>query len=66
VLTDGDWETKMFWQRRFIAESLITITWNIAPNTVAGTYRIKTFGSSKSIFGEITPYEGTSASFIVH
>jgi neutral ceramidase len=66
VLTDDNWETKFQWQRRFIAESLITITWEIAMDTLPGTYRIRTFGSSRDIFGTITPYEGTSGTFIVH
>jgi neutral ceramidase len=66
VLTDDNWETKFQWQRRFIAESLITITWEIAMDILPGTYRIRTFGSSRDIFGTITPYEGTSGTFIVH
>jgi neutral ceramidase len=65
ILTDDHWETKFFWQRRLVAESLITITWDIAVGTVPGTYRIKTFGTSKSLFGTFTPYEGTSGTFIV-
>jgi len=64
-LTDSHFETKYFWQRRYLSESLITITWDIDWETVPGTYRIKLFGSSKW-FGTITPFEGTSSTFIVN
>jgi len=65
MLTDSHFETKYFWSRRFISESLITITWDIASETEPGSYRIKVFGSSKW-FGTITPFEGTSSTFIVN
>jgi neutral ceramidase len=65
VLTDSHWETKFFWARHGLSESLITITWDIDWSTTPGTYRIKTFGSSKW-FGTITPYEGTSGTFTVN
>jgi len=65
VLNDGDWDTKFQWARRYIAESLITITWQIAPNTTPGTYRIQHFGNSKSLTGKISPYTGTSSTFTV-
>jgi len=66
IATDGDWETKFMWQRHYLAESLITITWEIPENTTPGTYRIRTFGSSKDILGNLTPYQGTSSVFIVN
>jgi len=66
ILTDDHWETKFFWARRFIAESLITITWDITMDTVPGTYRIRTFGKSKDIFGTKTPYVGESSTFVVN
>jgi hypothetical protein len=65
VLNDGDWDTRMMWQRYYIAESLITITWTISDTTRQGTYRIGHFGNSKSIWGDITPYSGYTSSFNV-
>jgi len=65
VYTDGDWDTKYHWQRRYVAESLITITWQIAPTVPAGTYRIQHFGNSKALSGTISPYTGTSSNFVV-
>jgi len=65
VYLDGDFCTKMFWARRGIAESLITITWDISQIDVPGTYRIRHFGTSKSILGSFHPYQGHSNSFVV-
>jgi neutral ceramidase len=66
VAVDGDWETKFQWTRAQTAESIITITWNIPSTAVPGTYRIQTYGSSKNVFDELTPYVGTSATFSVY
>jgi len=65
ILTDGDFETQFHWARRFIAESLVTITWTIPADADSGTYRISTFGVSKDIIGDLTPYSGTSSTFQV-
>jgi neutral ceramidase len=65
VKTDSHWETKFFWSSKDISESLITITWDISWDIEPGTYRIRTFGSSKW-FGTITPYEGSSKTFTVY
>lgn len=66
VAVDGDWETKFQWARHSEAQSIITITWNIPSTAVPGTYRIQTYGSSKNVFDELTPYVGTSAIFSVY
>jgi neutral ceramidase len=65
VKVDGDWETIMRWERRGIAESLITIEWDITPDITPGIYRIRHFGATKSLTGKITPYEGSSSTFRV-
>eukprot|EP01119_Soliformovum_irregulare_P003951 TRINITY_DN14980_c0_g1_i1.p1 TRINITY_DN14980_c0_g1~~TRINITY_DN14980_c0_g1_i1.p1 ORF type:complete len:704 (-),score=205.22 TRINITY_DN14980_c0_g1_i1:76-2187(-) len=62
---DGDWDTRFHWQSHLIAESLITIEWFIGDDAPLGTYRIRNFGTSKDIFGTLTPYTGTSSSFVV-
>lgn len=66
VLTDGDWDTRVSWSRYLIAESIITTTWDIAPETQSGTYRFHHYGISKSIFGSFSSYEGVSKSFKVN
>jgi neutral ceramidase len=65
VLTDGDWDTKFMWESVWITQSRITITWDIALDTPPGQYRIQTFGTSKDIWGTLTPYTGTSSVFNV-
>lgn len=64
-LVDGDWDTRMYWESAWLTRSRITITWDIAPDTAPGKYRIRTFGKSKDILGELTPYVGTSSVFTV-
>ena len=65
VLVDGDWDTKFWWERHDLLGNLITISWNIGPETESGTYRIRHFGASKSFLGKITPYTGVSSTFTV-
>eukprot|EP01092_Planopodium_desertum_P014681 TRINITY_DN7499_c0_g1_i1.p1 TRINITY_DN7499_c0_g1~~TRINITY_DN7499_c0_g1_i1.p1 ORF type:complete len:496 (+),score=51.86 TRINITY_DN7499_c0_g1_i1:78-1490(+) len=65
VAVDGDWETRFHWQSEFFLESIITIEWFIPTTVTSGTYRIRTFGYSRDIFGTVTPYTGTSPSFTV-
>ena len=67
VLTDGDWDTRFYWNKSFILNPTSTarITWTIAPDTPVGTYRIEHFGHSKGILGDIQPFHGTSSSFKV-
>ncbi len=67
VLDDGDWRTKYRWTRLdgLAGTSKATITWDIAPDTPAGTYRVVHHGDAKSLFGKITPFTGTSPGFTV-
>lgn len=66
-LDDGDWGTKYRWIRinGLTGTSKAAITWDIAPGTPAGTYRIVHTGDSKSLFGKITPFSGTTRKFTV-
>ncbi|MGP3983323.1 neutral/alkaline ceramidase [Streptomyces sp. KR80] len=66
-LDDGDWETKYRWIRTngLTGTSKAAISWEIAPDTPSGTYRIVHFGDSKSIFGKITPFNGSTRKFTV-
>ncbi|MDP9867547.1 MULTISPECIES: neutral/alkaline ceramidase [Streptosporangium] len=66
-LDDGDWQTVYRWTRLngLTGTSKATITWDIAPGTPAGTYRIVHSGDSRNILGKVTPFTGASRSFTV-
>ena len=65
IFTDRDPCTIYKWNRDFIANSKITITWNIPANTKPGDYRIVHYGDSKDASGKINPYRGESNTFKV-
>ncbi|ORX89074.1 Neutral/alkaline nonlysosomal ceramidase [Basidiobolus meristosporus CBS 931.73] len=62
VRNDGDWCTKFQWKRQGIAESNVTIQWQIEPNVKPGIYRIGYFGANKA-FGKISSHSGYSSTF---
>ncbi|HYX31622.1 MAG TPA: neutral/alkaline ceramidase [Oligoflexus sp.] len=65
VRYDFDPDTTYRWERSGLANSKITITWH-TEGAEPGTYRIRHQGDHKSGWtGEIAPYEGLSASFIL-
>lgn len=53
------------WERDFVANSKITITWNIPADTEPGQYRLCHYGDFKDFLGKITPYKGESNEFSV-
>jgi neutral ceramidase len=63
IFNDNDPCTIYEWKRDFIANSKITITWNIPTETKAGEYRICHFGDSRDISDKIKPYTGISSTF---
>lgn len=63
LFTDRDPCTIYKWERDFIANSKITILWNIPSDTPDGEYRICHFGDSKDISGKVKPYTGISGTF---
>ena len=63
IFNDHDTCTIFEWKRDFIANSKITITWNIPADTKPGEYRICHFGDSRDISGNIKPYTGISSTF---
>lgn len=66
VARDWDPETRYIWQRDGIANSKITIEWDIPLATPAGTYRLVHAGHWKSGWtGAISSYTGRSRSFTV-
>ncbi|KAF2087652.1 Neutral/alkaline nonlysosomal ceramidase [Saccharata proteae CBS 121410] len=67
VKNDADWELIFEWERlsTVAATSQATITWETSMQTPSGTYRLRYYGNSKSVGGTITPFNGTSGTFIV-
>jgi hypothetical protein len=63
VYNDRDPCTIYKWERDFIANSKITILWNIPSDTPDGEYRICHFGDSRDISEKIKPYTGISSTF---
>ena len=65
VFNDNDPCTIYKWDRYSIANSKISIIWNIPEDTKQGEYRIRHFGDYKDLSGKIKPYEGVSSTFKV-
>lgn len=66
VRDDADWHLVFRWRRisELLGTSEVSVTWEtVDPWAEAGTYRIKYFGSAKSLGGTITEFEGVSGSF---
>jgi len=64
---DADWDTKLYWQRTntILGESEVTVLWDIPMNAPKGEYRIIHKGWYKHILRGLTPYSGTSQTFLV-
>lgn len=65
IADDGDWETEFHWARSGIAASTATVIWRIPDDAGAGEYRVVHRSAAKSTSGRITPFSGSSASFLV-
>ena len=65
IFTDRDPCTVYRWQRDFIANSKITITWMIPADAKPGEYRLRHYGDARDIAGTIRSYQGTSHSFTI-
>ena len=65
VFNDHDPCTIYEWKRDFIANSKITVYWNIPEGIKHGEYRIRHTGDFKDLLGKINPYEGVSSTFKV-
>ena len=63
IYNDNDVCTIYEWKRDFIANSKITITWNIPADIKSGEYRICHFGDSRDGAGKIKSYTGISSTF---
>lgn len=67
VRSDRDWFLVYNWERTSTAlgTSEVSIKWEIEPGTESGMYRLKYYGDSKALNGQITAFEGTSGIFNV-
>ncbi|KAI1292183.1 Neutral ceramidase [Halotydeus destructor] len=67
VATDADWETRFYWHRTnsLFGESIATIIWDVPLDVKRGIYRIRHFGSSKSLLQQIKSYTAVSSEFQV-
>lgn len=65
VRDDSDWFLVYTWRRTnfILGYSEVDITWETYGNAQPGTYRVKYYGDSKSLFGSISQFTGTSNSF---
>jgi neutral ceramidase len=66
VLSDYDWRLVYTWTRTntILGYSQVVISWETDTTLdVAGTYRIRYYGDSKSLLGKITAFQGASNSF---
>ncbi|MFW0789912.1 neutral/alkaline non-lysosomal ceramidase N-terminal domain-containing protein [Gordonia sp. CPCC 205333] len=64
---DNDWCTELKWERPNGSQtaSLITITWRVPAQVLAGRYRIRYFGDQRSASGALTAFTGTSPALMV-
>ncbi|CAN7020022.1 unnamed protein product [Brassica oleracea var. botrytis] len=67
VYDDDDFSVKFKWSRqvKLSPESQATVEWRIPESAVAGVYRLRHYGASKSLFGAITSFSGSSSAFVV-
>jgi neutral ceramidase len=65
VADDGDWATKLSWQKLPKGRSRVTVTWDIPPDVDPGIYRIRYLGDAADFQGRLTAFEGTTAPFTV-
>ncbi|CAH2058857.1 unnamed protein product, partial [Thlaspi arvense] len=67
VYDDDDFSVKFKWSReeKLSPESQATVEWRIPESAVDGVYRIRHYGASKSLFGSITSFSGSSSAFVL-
>lgn len=65
VRNDADWFLVYTWRRTnfVLGHSEVDVTWETGGNAEPGTYRVKYYGDSKTLLGQISAFEGTSEQF---
>ncbi|KAA8543789.1 hypothetical protein F0562_022034 [Nyssa sinensis] len=64
---DDDFCLRFIWSRpaKLSPRSQATMEWRIPESAAPGVYRIRHFGASKSLFGSISHFTGSSSAFVV-
>lgn len=65
VTGDNDPLTRFEWKRRLVAQSRVTISWQVPADAEPGRYRLVYNGDAKDGLGRITPFSGVSSEFQV-
>ncbi|XP_013094566.2 uncharacterized protein LOC106078246 isoform X1 [Biomphalaria glabrata] len=67
LYADANWETRFKWVQTslILGHSQAEIMWEIPKDQIPGVYRIRHFGTSKSIIGSKTPFVGQTKEFTV-
>ena len=65
IADDGDWATKLHWQKRRGSVSEIMITWDIPDSTPPGRYRIRYTADTRDSSGDLRPIDAATPSFTV-
>ena len=65
VFDDGDWSTRLRWERLDGGRSEATVVWDIPDATGAGDYRIRFHGDAVDATGSLHPFTGTTRTFAV-
>ncbi|KAL4579177.1 hypothetical protein LXL04_015314 [Taraxacum kok-saghyz] len=67
VYDDDDWCVKFIWSRpsKLSTRSYASIEWVVPDVARSGVYRITHFGASKSLFGSVNHFSGSSTAFAV-
>jgi neutral ceramidase len=67
VRDDSDWSLVFNWRKmsEIMGTSEVEIVWETEKSAEPGEYRIRYYGDSKAIGGEITPFEGLSRAFVL-
>jgi len=56
IADDGDWSTRFRWARAGRDGSLVTVTWDVPPDTPPGQYRLSYLGDARTGAGPaLTP-----------
>jgi len=67
IRTDSSLDTKFIWKRtvKLLGQSIAQVEWTIPSDIKLGEYRIRHFGSYKSMFQQIKSYTGVTNTFQV-
>ncbi|WP_375486261.1 neutral/alkaline non-lysosomal ceramidase C-terminal domain-containing protein [uncultured Jatrophihabitans sp.] len=65
VADDGDWSTRVRWQRVGRHGSRVTITWDVPGDVRPGWYRLRHLGTARERGGALRAFDGLTREFAV-